>query len=208
MNFDDIKDNWDKESADDVHIPSAMDKLRKAKHPIDKVRANMKHEFFMQVIAVLLVPFLLRVSGEMQMLFISFYILFVAISAYYLYYFYRFYSQMHNYSTETKDGLLELYYQLRLNMERYKSFGFLLLPFIFIFLGFIDWGNDSSGHLNVTMLLNKHKYLFAGLIAFVSVFYIFIIVGWVKFFYGKYALHIKEVLDELKEENEELPVKG
>src|SRR5688572_18914460 len=98
MNFDDIKNNWDKESAGDVKIPSKLGTLRKAQHPIDKVKVNMKKEFFMQVIAVLLVPFFLRVSADMRMIFISSYILFVAISAYYLYYFYKFYNGMHNYS--------------------------------------------------------------------------------------------------------------
>ncbi|MBC7937640.1 MAG: hypothetical protein H7Y86_20005 [Rhizobacter sp.] len=200
MNFDEIKNSWDAEKATDVTIPSALNTLRKAKHPIDKLRTNMKNEFFMQIVAVLIIPFFLKVSADMRMLFISSYILFVAISAYYLYYFYRFYKDMHNYSMETKDGLQELYYQLRLNMERYKSFGFLLLPFIFIFLGFIEFGNVKNGRLNLTILLNRHAWLFTGLIAFIAVSYIFIIVAWVKSFYGKYALQIKGVLDELKEE--------
>jgi len=201
MNFDEIKDSWDKEGTEAaVQIPPAMSALRKAKHPIDKLRARMKMEFFMQLIAVVLMPFLWRISADERPLFLCFYVLFVAISAYYLYYFYKFYNGMHNYNTDTRDGLLELYYQLRLNMERYKSFGFLLLPFLFVFLGFVELGNTKTGPLNVFILLNKHPYLFVSLLGLMAVFYIFIIVAWVKSFYGNYALQIKDVLDELKDE--------
>ncbi|RYE22285.1 MAG: hypothetical protein EOP51_13655 [Sphingobacteriales bacterium] len=146
-------------------------------------------------------PFFIGFLTGQKMLFLCFYILFAAISTYYLYYFYRFYKGMHNYNTDTRDGLLELYYQLRLNMERYKSFGFLLLPFIFIFLGFIEWGSSGGEPLTMAGLLNKNPYLFVGLITFVSILYILIIVAWVDRFYGKYATQIKVVLDELKDEN-------
>ena len=81
MNFDEIKDSWDKEGAEAaVQIPPAMSALRKAKHPIDKLRARMKMEFFMQLIAVVLMPFLWRISADERPLFLCFYVLFVAIS--------------------------------------------------------------------------------------------------------------------------------
>ena len=200
MNFDDIKNSWDREAAAGVQLPTSMATIGKAKHPIDQLRASMKKEFYSQVMAVVVMPFFIAFFTPQKMLFGCFYLMFAAISAYYLYYFYRFYKGMHNYNTDTRDGLLELYYQLRLNIERYKSFGFLLVPFIFIFLSFIEISSRSTGPITMAGLLNKHPYIFVGLVIFVSAIYIFMIVAWAESFYGKYALQIKGVLDELKEE--------
>lgn len=200
MNFDDIQKNWQSEGEKEVKIPASIDQLRKAKHPIDTVKSNMKKEFYMQVIAILAIPFMVRISKEILPLFLTAYILFVFVGAYYLYHFYKFYRQIHNYSTETKDGLLELYYQLRLNMERYKSFGFLLLPFIYIFLAFVFYQNPKYANEGFAILLNKHQYLLISVVTGVSLFYILMITTWVKKYYGKYADQIKRVLDELKEE--------
>lgn len=201
MNFDDIKNNWDKENTTATKIPAAINTLRKAQHPIDQLRASMKKEFYSQVLAVVAMPFFIGFITGQKTLFLCFYILFAAISAYYLYHFYKFYKDMHNYNTDTRDGLLELYYQLRLNMERYKSFGFLLVPFIFIFLGFIEIKSKTSGPVSLLALLDKYPYVMVGLVTGVSIVYILIIVAWVKSFYGKYAAQIKNVLDELKEEH-------
>lgn len=200
MNFDDIQKNWQSEGEKEVKIPASIDQLRKAKHPIEIVKANMKKEFYMQLIAILLIPFLVRVSKELIPMFLVAYIVFALIGAYYLYHFYKFYKQMHNYSIETKDGLLELYYQLRLNMERYKSFGFLLLPFIYIFIALIFYQTPKFANEGYSMLLNKHQYLLIFIVISVSLFYIAMIAAWVKKFYGRYAMEIKEVLEELKEE--------
>ena len=202
MNFDEIKSNWDNEGSDDVNIPGSITELKRAKHPIDKIKKNMKFEFYGQVLCIITVPFLTQqiFIGSLQELFLGFYAVFVLISAYYFYHFHVFYKQTNLNATSSKDNLYELYYNLRLNMERYKSFGFLLIPFIIGFAA-LTW-IEKPGHLDLDKAMffgNLITYLTAMIVAVIV--YIALIVFWVEMVYGKYTRQIKDILQELKEEN-------
>jgi len=41
MNFDQLKEQWNKEDSD-VHIPDTIQQLKESKHPIEKIQKNMK----------------------------------------------------------------------------------------------------------------------------------------------------------------------
>ncbi len=60
--------------------------------------------------------------------------LFVAVSAYYLIKLFVFYKRLNKTALNTKDNLYETYFDIRLNMELYKTFGFALTPFMILFL--------------------------------------------------------------------------
>lgn len=68
---------------------------------------------------------------------ISFYLffsIFVVVCVYYLIKLYLFYKRLNNIILKIKDSLYEMYFDVRLNMELYKIFGFVLIFFMVLFL--------------------------------------------------------------------------
>jgi hypothetical protein len=204
MNFDEIKSGWDQENAGNLEIPDSVSKLGKARHPIDKLKRNMKIELILQVATLLVLPFYFRFNfrGDMQDVLLGVYAVFVLICAYYLYHFYLFYKQSVAYSANSRHNLYELYYGLRLNMERYRALGFLFIPFIMIIAGMSSIGNAGDFSLgSLEVLANLKRFLIFMVVA--SGVYIGIVIIWVDMLYGRYARQIRNALDELKEEYQE-----
>lgn len=203
MNFDELKSKWDNEKGDDVHIPQDMTKLRMAQHPLDKFKRNMRNEFYVQIIAILFLatlPYVFKFHNNFHYLYFILYAILMLISIYYMYRFYRFYNSIQDYSTNTTDGLLRLYYELRLNMERYKSFSFSLLPFTFSFLGLYFY-DQLLADGNSTESLGDYD-LFAIMVStgILTVLFMLVTNWWVNSFYGKYTTQIRDILDDLKSE--------
>jgi hypothetical protein len=84
MNFDQLKEQWNKENSD-VNIPSTIEQLKESKHPIEKIQKNMKKEFIMQVIAIILIAFFPQnlSSGFTIYHLLSSYAMLVVISSYF-----------------------------------------------------------------------------------------------------------------------------
>ena len=204
MDFNDIQNAWNNEKTENVVVPNNLEKIQSANTPLDKIRENLKKEFIYQIISIVLIGFLPLVYNfppKMATLFYLLFSLFTAVCIYYLVKFYVFYKRLNSITLKTKDSLYETYYDIRLNMELYKTFGFALTPFMILFLivflyfefskipGFIS--NDFT------------NYQLAGVFFVVVFCMLFMGLGlewWVHKFYGKFAREIKKVLDELKEE--------
>jgi len=204
MDFNDIQNAWNNEKTENVVVPNNLEKIQSANTPLDKIRKNLKKEFIYQIISIVLIGFLPLVYNfppKMVTLFYLLFSLFTAVCIYYLVKFYVFYKRLSSITLKTKDSLYETYYDIRLNMELYKTFGFALTPFMILFLivflyfefskipGFIS--NDFT------------NYQLAGVFFVVVFCMLFMGLGlewWVHKFYGKFAREIKKVLDELKEE--------
>lgn len=122
------------------------------------------------------------------------------VSVYYLVKLYLFYKRLNNITLKTKDSLYETYFDIRLNMELYKTFGFALTPFIILFLlGHTYYKFPQTQNTAIDTLNN------AQLIGIFSAFFSILFMGlalewWVHHFYGKYAKEIRKVIDQLKEE--------
>lgn len=98
----------------------------------------MRNEFWAQIIAIILLAGLPQMTDISSSYYITYYVAYsvlVVVSGYYLYGFYQFYKQINLFHSDTKGSLLRIYYELRLAMERYQSFGFLLLPFLLVWFG-------------------------------------------------------------------------
>lgn len=120
----------------------------------------------------------------------------VVISSYYLFGFYKFYKQTELYTGNTKNSLWKIYHELRLNMERYQSFGFLLLPHLLITIGLFIYntlekkGQDLSNANQATLII-------AVLVGTLS--YVVSIVLWTKYIYGRHAKQLENILNEMDE---------
>lgn len=201
MDFNDIQSAWNNENTKNVVVPTQLEKVQQANTPLDKIRKNLKNEFIYQIVSIVVVGFAPYLNGFPEQAITPFYLLFslfVAVSAYYLIKLFIFYKRLNKTALNTKDNLYETYFDIRLNMELYKTFGFALMPFMILFLVGVLYFTLPNAATLFTDSTNS-------IVLFVSVLFSMLFMGvasewWVHFFYGKYAKEIRTVLDELKEE--------
>ena len=201
MDFNDIQSAWNSENTKNVVVPTQLEKVQKANTPLDKIKKNLKNEFIYQIVSIVVVGFAPYLNGFPEQAITPFYLLFslfVAVSAYYLIKLFVFYKRLNKTALNTKDNLYETYFDIRLNMELYKTFGFALMPFMILFLVGVLYFKLPNAATLFTDSTNS-------IALFVSVLFSMLFMGvalewWVHFFYGKYAKEIRTVLDELKEE--------
>lgn len=201
MNFDQLKEQWNNEDGN-VNIPDNIEQLKESKHPIEKIQKSMKKEFPMQVIAVILIgffPFQLGFPTSQYIIYYISYTMMVVISTYYLYGFYKFYKQTELYTGNTKNSLWKIYHELRLNMERYQSFGFLLLPHFLVTIGLAIYNVLEKKGKSLSELTNTSQaaLILAVLIGTLSV--VVSVILWTKYFYGRHAKQLENILNEMDE---------
>lgn len=201
MDFNDIQSAWNNDKSDNVTLPSNIEKLQSANLPLDKIRKNLKKEFILQIISIVLIGFAPLKYKFPENAIAPFYLLFsifVAVSIYYLVKLYLFYRRLNKTTLNTKDSLYETYFDIRLNMELYKTFGFALTPFLILFLiGTMYFQLPKGSDLFTS---NSHLIVLFGVVIFVILFMGLSLEWWVHHFYGKYAKELRKVLDQLKEE--------
>ncbi|AZA78402.1 hypothetical protein EG347_13195 [Chryseobacterium sp. G0186] len=201
MNFDQLKEQWNNEGSN-VHIPDNIEQLKESKHPIEKIQKSMKKEFPMQVIAVILIgffPLQLGFPASQYLIYYISYAMMVVISSYYLFGFYKFYKQTELYTGNTKNSLWKIYHELRLNMERYQSFGFLLLPHFLITIGLFIYNTLIKKGKDLSEITNENQasLIIAVLIGTLSI--VVSIVLWTKYIYGRHAKQLESILNEMDE---------
>lgn len=201
MDFNDIQSAWNNENTKNVVVPTQLEKVQQANTPLDKIRKNLKNELIYQIVAIVVIglaPFLYGFPEQAITPFYLLFSLFVAVCAYYLTKLFVFYKRLNKTALNTKDNLYETYFDIRLNMELYKTFTFALTPFVILFLVGVLYFTLPNGATFFTDSTNS-------ITLFLSVLFSMLFIGlglewWVHFFYGKYAKEIRTVLDELKEE--------
>ena len=201
MDFNDIQSAWNNENTKNVVVPTQLEKVQQANTPLDKIRKNLKNELIYQIVAIVVIglaPFLYGFPEQAITPFYLLFSLFVAVCAYYLTKLFVFYKRLNKTALNTKDNLYETYFDIRLNMELYKTFTFALTPFVILFLVGVLYFTLPNGATFFTDSTNS-------ITLFLSVLFSMLFMGialewWVHFFYGKYAKEIRTVLDELKEE--------
>lgn len=205
MDFNDIQSAWNNDQSNEVKLPSNLEKLQSANTPLDKIRKNLKNEFIYQILAIVfmgLLPFQFQFSPLMKTGFYALYTLFVVICAYFLVKLYLFFKRLNKANANTKDNLYETYYDIRLNMELYKSFSYSLVPFALVFLGMISLNDFGLDQLTVFMKKDSADafiWVLIGVFVAMTASIAFATEWWVNHFYGKYAKEIRKVIDELKE---------
>ena len=205
MDFNDIQNAWNNEKTENVNLPNNLEKIQSANTPLDKIKKNLKKEFIHQIISIVLIgciPLVHDLPEKGLMLFYLLFSFFVAICVYYLAKLYFFYKRLGAITLKTKDSLYETYFDIRLNMELYKTWGFALTPFMImatIGLLYNDLSKKIPGFLT-TGVTNYQLGVLFGIVVFSMLFMGIALEWWVHKFYGKYAKEIKKVIDELKEE--------
>jgi len=204
MDFNDIQNAWDNEKTENVVLPNNLEKIQSANTPLDKIKKNLKNELIYQILSIVFIgflPFIYHFEAKMMTPFYLLFSIFVAVCIYYLAKLYLFYKRLNNITLKTKDSLYETYFDVRLNMELYKTFGFALTPFMVLFLiGYLYTEFAKSPDFQVNNFTNPQLIGLFTIVAFSILFMGLALEWWVHYFYGKYAKEIKKVIDELKEE--------
>ena len=202
MDFNDIQNAWNNEKTQDVVLPTNLEKIQSANTPLDKIRKNLKNEFVYQIISMLFlgtIPLICHFNAQMFFLYYLIYSLFLAVCVYYLVKLYFFYKRLNAATLKTKDSLYETYFDIRLNMELYKTFGFSLTPFLVIYLlGFYFYGISKTSSLLNHEFSNGQLFGFFAIVVFTILSMGVSLEWWVQKFYGKYAKEIKKEIEKLK----------
>ncbi|WP_213277379.1 hypothetical protein [Chryseobacterium indologenes] len=201
MNFDQLKEQWNKEDSD-VHIPDTIKQLKESKHPIEKIQKNMKREFPMQILAIILMAFFplqFQFPSSQYIIYYVSYTVMVVISSYYLFGFYKFYKQTELYTGSTRNSLWKIYHELKLNMERYQSFGFLLLPHFLITLGLVAYNVLEKKGESLADISHEHQISLILLVLIGVLSVVVSIILWTKYFYGPSAKQLEKILNEMDE---------
>lgn len=201
MNLDELQSIWNNEITDGVNIPETVKQLKTAQHPLDKLKRNMKNEWFMQLIAIIALAFVPQLQNIHPSLYGYYYIAYgflIVISVYYLGRFRSFYTHIIHYSDDTKDSLTEIYNEFKINIKRYHSFGFLLLPYGLVWMGVYIQNSLLQQSKDFFSLPYNTKMKLIVTIIFIVLLLITAILGWTKYYYNKYLKQLKDVLDELE----------
>jgi amino acid transporter len=202
MNLDELQKAWGKEGSDSEPLKLVLEKLKKAHQPLDRIRSNMRKELIYQSIAILIMgfwPIYFKFNQQFSIAYYSIYALLIIVSVYYFLRFYRFFKESHQYTGNSKDNLYELYYEIRLNMEAYKSFSFLLVPFAMIAALLIVFSRRLVKYPDKQLMDASDWIVIPVVLVLMTVFIIWATNWWVEKYYGKHAKQIRNLLDELKE---------
>ena len=205
MDFNDIQNAWNNEKTENVHLPNNLEKIQSVNTPLDKIKKNLKIELIVQLVSMVfiaIVPLFIEMKYSFVLAYYLLYAVSILIFGFFTIRLYLYYKNFADITTTTKDNLYEIYYNIRLFMETYKSASYTFIPFGLFYMFLLPLGKKSGKLLNRVLDANQENVVLIVVLMVV----VFMIFGWlmteghVKLFYGKYAKEIKKVIDELKEE--------
>lgn len=197
-NMNNVEKLWQSQVTHETEIQVEHLNPRETHTLVDAVRKNMRMEFYCFLASPLLfvIPFILKTNSPLStsILAITFIVL-LLVSIYYLSRFYKFYKTSGHMLFNSKENLIWFYYELRFNMELYRSFVYHGLSIGF-FAGFI-WGIIEPHISNKTEIDQLDLVLYVIFIVMLLLLTVWFTQFWLRLFYGKYLNRVKALLDEL-----------
>jgi hypothetical protein len=199
MNFDDIQSLW---NADDGRkgkaVPDKVEKIRAAHHPVDRIRRAMRREGWLQLWVLVLAGLYGHVMST-PVRSVAYYCLYgvtLACCGYYAWRFYRFYRRLGTAVLSTREHLYEVYYDIRLHIEIYRSLTYAQMMLVFGFVMLYMAPELTAGAAANGWSVFRIAAVFIVLMAWVVI----ATEMRLKWYYGKYLNEIKMIKDELKED--------
>lgn len=218
MNFEELKSDWEKEPSGKVNLPASMEVLEKSKQPIAVIKKSMRKEAKSQIIAMIFLGFYpqqfnfffgyilasdnhpsVKFNPESYPFFYILYFTAFIVLGFYGNKYYQLFKRLHDYSASTKDNFYELYYELKLNIETYKTLNVAVTPFIIILFIHLWISLVSPQNLDIMTILNQKWLIFSIIVIGSSTYMYWATNWWINKFYGEPLSHLKSLLDELKE---------
>ncbi|MCW3467865.1 hypothetical protein [Chitinophaga nivalis] len=205
MNFDDIQSAWNNEDAGHIKVPDTITRMKGAQMPVEKIRKNMRNEFYIQLIAIILIGFApnaLQLAPIFYVPFYAVYAIMILITAYYFFKFYHFYKRLSTNTLNSRDNLYGVYYDIKLHVELYKAFTYSLLPLGLLVIMMVVMSREGRV-INMIQTGMMPKRTIALLCSGFGIMVLAVLVAteiWVNANYGKYEKLVKKTLDEFREE--------
>lgn len=200
MNFDELQSAWNSDKGNDIVVPDSITKLRSVATPVERIRRNMRTEFVWMLLLIIGMGFFPLLRGVKPVPFYAMYAAMILLTLFYYIKFYFFYKRLNDITLNSKDNLYAVYYDIKLNVEMYRSFNYSVIPLLLLY--------------QVMVIMTTEEFLTAAStykrVVFIVVFSIIFLIAigiitllvecWVRHFYGKYLEQVHKVLEELKEE--------
>lgn len=196
MNIEHLKDIWNQEKIEDTPEVS-LEKQKQIRLPLDKIRRNMKIEFWMSAVTLplMILFYIPRFFKDFYQSSVAILLLLITliILGYYHVKFYTLYKKLNTQKFSTYHHLLDLRYELVLNTELYKSS---YLSFAPIFLCFYAIIYPNHGNLFSLILM-----IFSCLISIIALY----VMGrfWLQEMYGKHIQEISHLVAEFSDEEDD-----
>ncbi|MDP2454566.1 MULTISPECIES: hypothetical protein [unclassified Kaistella] len=193
MELDQLKNIWEKEEVTETPIIST-EKQKEIHLPLEKIRKNMLMEFWMNLISMLILLPLMSVFTENQYIRWTLYFIFLFIVGYYTFKFNKLYQKLSIPQLDTYHSLMELKYDLKLNVELYKSYYVASVPF---FMGIFFLLLEKRNFFTDENLIMHY----APFILFFSTTALILGIGswWSENYYGKYIKQINKMVSDLNQ---------
>lgn len=196
MDLDNLKSLWNKEDVSET--PEISTERQKEIHlPLEKIRKNMRHEFWSTIILLPLVlvfiwffeiPFRFKLYIEVLVASMT------LVTVFFFSKFFKLYKEISNPALGTYDSLKDLFHQFELNKQYYLSFYLSFVPFLVCEMIIVI---ESIPHTH--QYTNEYLTLiFLGSVLFGLFFLYFLGNWWFKYFYGKYINRIERLVEEMK----------
>ncbi|WP_313511743.1 hypothetical protein [Sphingobacterium sp.] len=215
MNFDDLKKAWEEEG-EGKDLKEVQLSVDHANNAIDKVRANMRLDFYgLLVLGVLAIVGLsyvgLKVDIQPIVFFtiVSFAFLFFSLMFFFCFKFYKFYKRSYNLSYDSRDNLMWFYYELRYFIDFYHTFFFVAFVMglasglsIGLMTATLEMDQGSKDAIGRALTFGfAGKLIYFGSMGTIIVGGTFLFRWLIQKMYGRYLKQIKQTLDLLKPED-------
>jgi len=198
MELDNLKSLWNKEDVSETPEISP-EKQRQMHHPLERIRKNMRYEFWSTVVLMPIIlmiiwfsPLPFRFNLYLEILVISM----TLVTAFFFSKFFKLYKEISNPTLGTLDSLKDLLHQFDLNKQYYVSFYLSFVPFFVCEMIIVLESIPQTHNYSNTML----TIVFLSSVAFGLTMVYFIGTVWFKHFYGKYINKIEKLLEEMKKD--------
>lgn len=200
MNFDSLKEAWN--SGQEPTKPFSENDLKlKASHSfIDLIKKHIRLEFYISltiIISLGIIMYFLKMNANQLSVCTTALSLLIIISVFYYRRFYKFYKNSATLSFNTRDNLMWFYYEMKLNVEMYRSYCTLTFFMILFALAQLDFDKPSYFSNGVMFIRSQSLFVKIAIFLFWVILFIAGMEYWINQFYGKYIRKIKSILDEL-----------
>ena len=194
MNFDELQQQWQNE---EVSVPEvSLEYQGKLNNPLDKIRKNMKMEFWSNFITfiALFIFFFTFDNLKLKTYAIILTITALLVSVFYYLKFFSLYKEIYFQNFNTKDSLKTLMHQFELNKQYYVSYYIAFVPIIVCsYIILFEYLPTYQHQKDFAFIL------FFGFTVFFGILFLYLIgKWWFNYFYGKHIKQIENILNELK----------
>ena len=193
MNFDELQKKWQNEEVSAPEI--SLDHQHKINNPLDKIRRNMKMEFWSNMFTFIIIFFLIFTIDNLKLKTYAFILTLTAVlvSAFYYLKFFSLYKEIIFQTYNTKDSLKTLMHQFELNKQYYISYYIAFVPIIVSsYIVLFEYLPSYKNHNDMVFII------MFGLTVLLGITFLYLIgKWWFNYFYGKYIIQIDKILKEL-----------